>query len=310
MVSTSSSSTSSIQVSSAPEAPRWRQDSRSRRLVSVTSRGAELAADLPQPRGVGGRGAPESPSSETSRATQVGACTPLVIEPIGTSAVSKPGPQPGEHLAADLAVQHGNAVDPLGEPHAHHGHVEHVRVPARVGLRAEREHPVQRQRSPAASSAKYRSMRSRGKPVDAGGHRRVGGEDGAGAAQLERLVEGQPGRRVLADPLEAEEAGVALVGVEHLGLGVAGDRAEGAHGADAADAEQQLLAEPVLAAAAVQPVGDLVQRGLVLLHVGVEQQQRHPADLGQPDLGGEQLAAGQGHADHAPGRRRPGRAAG
>ncbi len=30
----------------------------------------------------------------TSRATQVGACTPLVIEPIGTSASSKAGQRP------------------------------------------------------------------------------------------------------------------------------------------------------------------------------------------------------------------------
>ena len=61
----------------------------------------------------------------------------------------------------------------------------------------------------------------------------------------------------LADALETQEAGVALVGVEHLGLGGAGDAAERAQGAHAADAEQQLLLEPVLSAAAVQPVGDV-----------------------------------------------------
>ena len=42
-----------------------------------------------------------------------------------------------------------------------------------------------------------------------------------GAAHLERGVEVEPraalGHGELADPLEAEEAGVALVGVEHLG---------------------------------------------------------------------------------------------
>ena len=64
----------------------------------------------------------------------------------------------------------------------------------------------------------------------------------------------------LADALDAEEAGVALVGVEDLRRGRAGDRAVGAHGADAADAEQQLLLQPVLAAAAVEPVGDLARR--------------------------------------------------
>ncbi len=131
--------------------------------------------------------------------------------------------------------------------------------------------------------------------VDACRHRRVRGEDGAGAGQFECLVKGEPGGQVLPDPLQAEEARVPLVGVEDLGLRVAGDRAEGAHRAHAADAHQQLLAEPVLGAAAVEPVGHLVQRRLVLLNVGVEQQQRDPADLGLPYLRGELLALGQRH---------------
>ena len=50
---------------------------------------------------------------------------------------------------------------------------------------------------------------------------------------------------------------MALVGVEHLGRRVPGDAAVGADRADAADAEQHLLQQPVLAAAAVEPVGDL-----------------------------------------------------
>ena len=97
----------------------------------------------------------------------------------------------------------------------------------------------------------------------------------------------RPALGVLADPLQAEEPGVALVGVEHLGRRVAGQRAERPDRPHPADAEQQLLAQPVVAAAAVQPVGDLVQVGLVLLDVGVEQQQRHPAHLRHPDLGGQ-----------------------
>ena len=76
---------------------------------------------------------------------------------------------------------------------------------------------------------------------------------------------------------------MALVGVEHLGLRVAGEPREGAQGAHAADAEQQLLEQPVLGGAAVEPVGHLTQRQRVVLHVGVEQQQRHPTDLRDED---------------------------
>ena len=93
------------------------------------------------------------------------------------------------------------------------------------------------------------------------------------------------GGRELADPLQAEEAGVALVGVEHLGGGRAGDPGVRPQRTDAADAEQQLLAQPVLAGAAVEPVGHAAEVVGVLLDVGVEQQQRHPADVGDPDPG-------------------------
>ena len=90
---------------------------------------------------------------------------------------------------------------------------------------------------------------------------------------------------------------MALVGVEHLGRGGAGEPGERADRAHAADAEQHLLAQPVLGVAAVQPVGDGADDLAVLLHVGVEQQQRHAADLGDPDAGGQRLVAGQPDLD-------------
>jgi hypothetical protein len=120
----------------------------------------------------------------------------------------------------------------------------------------------------------------------------VGGEDGPGPDRLDGR--GRVQALLLdqaADALQAEEAGVALVGVEHLGLDP-----EGVQGPDPADAEQDLLAQAVLAAAAVQAVGDRPLGRAVLVHVGVEQQQRRPADLGPPDLGVEH-AVGQAHRD-------------
>ena len=132
--------------------------------------------------------------------------------------------------------------------------------------------------------------------VDAGRHRGVGGEDRPGPGPLERGVEVHLLTHVLPDPLQTEEAGVALVGVEHLGRRGSGDRAVRADGADAADPEQHLLGQPVIAAAAVQPVGDLALVAAVLLDVGIQQQQRYPADLGQPDLG-VQRATAERHLD-------------
>ena len=51
--------------------------------------------------------------------------------------------------------------------------------------------------------------------------------------------------------------------------------------AGAADAEHDLLAQPVVGVAAVEPVGDGTQFGIVVGDVGIQQQQRHPPDLRQ-----------------------------
>ena len=89
----------------------------------------------------------------------------------------------------------------------------------------------------------------------------------------------------LAHPLQPEEAGVALVGVEHLR--VEPERLQRAH---AADAEQDLLADAVLGVAAVQAVGHRATFRGVAVDVGVQQVQPDPADVGPPDLGLEGLA--------------------
>ena len=109
------------------------------------------------------------------------------------------------------------------------------------------------------------------------------------------LVDGE-----LADPLDAEEAGVALVGVEDLRRRGAGDARPHPQGAYAAHAEEQLLAQPVLGVAAVEPVGHVAVVGAVLLDVGVEEQQRHPTDVGDEDPRHQVGAVGQGEGDRRP----------
>ena len=214
------------------------------------------------------------------------------------------GPQAVEHRAADLAVQGGDPVGALGQPQAHRGHVEELRVPAAPGLGTEREHRLDRDAGQCGVAAEVAGDQVAVEAVDAGRDGRVGGEQGAGPDGLQGGGEVEPGRPVgdqFADPLDAEEAGVALVGVEDLGGGVPGQPAVGTHGPDAADAEQHLLEQPVLAAASVEPVGDIAFGGRVGLDVGVEQQQGDPPDLGLPDVRRQGAAAGQGEVDPARG---------
>ncbi len=113
MVSTSGSSTPSIQPSSAVPAPRCRQEARSRSRTSSTSssrserRSSQMSwsamsatesqrSESPTLSASSARWVPicRAPSRNTSGATQVGACTPLVTEVIGTSSGSNPGQSP------------------------------------------------------------------------------------------------------------------------------------------------------------------------------------------------------------------------
>ena len=109
IVSTSGSRALSIQPSSARAAPRFSHERREP-LAGVDRRAARAApawsprSRLPGTLSTAAQNASTSSASgsapwpaarsKTSRATQVGACTPLVIEPIGTSASSKAGHRP------------------------------------------------------------------------------------------------------------------------------------------------------------------------------------------------------------------------
>ncbi len=204
-----------------------------------------------------------------------------------------------EHVPGHLAVQLGHPVRPLRQPQAHVRHVE----PAPVVLGAERDDLVDHQAGqqpghPVAVRVQVVPDQVDREPVDPGRHRGVRGEHRAGPHRGQRLRAGQAvigDQRV--DPLQAEEAGVTLVHVEDLGHRVPGRLRVGQHRAHPADAEQDLLLDPVVLVAAVEPVGGAAQEVVVGLDVGVQQQQRHPADLGAPDPRRQQPAAGHPDAD-------------
>ena len=218
---------------------------------------------------------------------------------VGVEAV----PEAAEHAARHRAVQLRHPVGALGQAQAHVRHVEHVRVV----LRAEREHAVGRHAGQQVRVEVVADHVDR-EAVDARGHRRVRGEHGARPHGRQRLVEREARARAqLADALQAQVARVALVGVEDLGLRVPGDRAVRADGAHAADADEDLLADALVLVAAVEPVGDAAQVGVVLLDVGVEHQQRHPPDRGLPDARLEHLPGGHRDLDEHLLARGPGR---
>ena len=188
----------------------------------------------------------------------------------------QPGPERREHRARHLAVQAAHAVHARRQADAERSHVEDARIAA--GLGSERQQALQRQPRGDAVRAEVARHQVVGEAVDAGGHGRVRREGGARAHDLERVPGSAPPSTRTPHALDAEEAGVALVHVEHVGL-----EAEGGERLHAADAEQDLLAQPVLAVAAVEAVGDGALGGRVVRHVGVEQEQRNAADVDPPD---------------------------
>ena len=107
----------------------------------------------------------------------------------------------------------------------------------------------------------------------------MGGENTAGADDLDRLGVGEPGLDQLAHPFHRQEAGVPLVGVEDLRV-----QPEGPQRPDATDAEHDLLAQSMLDVAAVEPVGDGSDLGRVRVDSGVEEVQVDATDVDLPHV--------------------------
>ena len=126
----------------------------------------------------------------------------------------------------------------------------------------------------------------------AGRDRGVDREDAVAPDLVPGRLELVAGGDELPRPLGEQERGVALVQVPDRRLDP-----ERPQRADAADAEDELLVEAHLAAADVEDVRDRAVGVVVLGDVGVEQEDRHPADLDAPDRDLE-VAAGQGDRDH------------
>ena len=133
--------------------------------------------------------------------------------------------------------------------------------------------------------------------VDTGRNGRMRGENRGGAPRSKCFF---PGHRLLtrgvhefADALDAEEAGVSLVGVEHFRRRQAGQPLEGSQCLHPAHAQQQFLLETLVPAAAIQAVGDVARRFIIARDVGIQQQQWDASDVGPPDVGQQFTAVGK-----------------
>ncbi len=194
-------------------------------------------------------------------------------------------PQPVPHLARHLAVSRAHAVGDPRRAQRELRDAERLAVVLRVRAAAPDERPdVEPELLGHAGELLGRLLRR--VRVVAGRDGGVRGEDRAAADRLERLLHRLPGLERRPRQLQAGERRMPLVEVHDARVDA--ERVERPH---AADAQQQVLAEPDVPVADVQPRGDPAVGEVVLRPVGVEQQQRHAADVDAPDLGDEVAAA-------------------
>ena len=159
------------------------------------------------------------------------------------------GPERRPHLARDLAVQIGDTVRVGGEAQREGRQPE-------AGLVAEAAQLQQALAVEPALGGEVADVADDELLVEdlvARRNRRVRREDGRPPDRLERIIGVRTVRDERAQAFELEECRVPLVQVEDVRVDP-----ERRERADAADAEQQLLADAVLAIAAVERVGEPV----------------------------------------------------
>ena len=198
-----------------------------------------------------------------------------------------PRPEVGPHAAGDVAVQSADGVGAARELEADDRHAERFVFVLRFDA-AEAHELCGRDAELVAKRAEMFFDEVRGEPVVAGGHGRVGGEDGVMGDFAEGFVEREAVvGHALANDFERGEGAVAFVQVVD-----ARHDAERAKRFDAADAEHEFLADAGAHVAAVEARGEVAILQAVAFDIAIEQVQRHAADLHQPDFGHEAAVAG------------------
>ena len=163
-----------------------------------------------------------------------------------------PGPEVRPHAAGDVAVQVADGVGAAGKLQPQHGHAEGLVLVLRLDP-PQAHQLLGRDAQFVAQRAEVLLDQVAVEAVVAGGHGRVGGEDGV----LRHLAQGGVEAHavvlhVVADGLQRGEGAVALV--EMIDAGHDAQRLQRAHAADAGD---QLLADAGAVVAAVEPGGQL-----------------------------------------------------
>ena len=220
--------------------------------------------------------------------SQLGKCTPLVMEVMGTSQAGNCGHRSCHISCETTPVQPADGVAMRGGVEGKHGHGETLLAIGRVA--APQGHQLLEIDSDRAAIFVEIVVHQAGiEQVDTRRNRRVRGEDVVGSRGLHRLV---PRQAVIlhqhSHALEGQKRGMPLVHVEHRRL-----QAQSLEGAHASDAQDDLLADARIGVAAIERIGDVPILGQQILRdIGVEQVKLHSPDFQLPHLN-HYVAGGQ-----------------
>ena len=205
--------------------------------------------------------------------------------------VVEAGPDRGPHVARDLTVELADAVDEVGGPEGERGHVE--KRPAAVVVMAERQErfAIRAERAPGAREVCFDE--AEGERVVACRDGRVRRENRRGPDRLERRLERRAVLDQITDALQHDKRRVSFIEVPGRWLNP--HRFEGAN---AANAEDDLLLNARLAIAAVEARRQFAVPRRVLLEIGVEEKQPHAAEQNLPHRH-EHRAIPERHGDDA-----------
>jgi hypothetical protein len=182
-------------------------------------------------------------------------------------------------------MQLAHAIGSLTKAQAHHGHVENSGISTNVILGSEFENASHWQISRRVITPEVALNQIGWESINSSRDRSMRREYRPGANHLKCLIEIQIRRfNEFAHSLNTQEAGMAFIGVEHLGRRRSGDAAEGTKCTNSTNTQKEFLLESVLTTATIKAIGDVTFGRLVEFDVGIEHKQRHSTYIGDPDV--------------------------
>src|ERR1035438_7324831 len=182
-------------------------------------------------------------------------------------------------------MQRRNRIGATRKLQTEHGHAEHLLAFAILAAKVHQAIVGDSQQIAQWPQVLLNQLRI--EAVVARGNRGVGGEAHllrdaiGGLVKVKSLV-----LHAIVDRFKQCESAVAFIQVEHTRRD-----AHGLEGAEASDAQQNLLADARAAVAAIQPRGEQAVFRAVAVHIRVKQEQVAAANLHAPDLGEDRAAA-------------------